>query len=261
MKKILKKILPLKTQHFLYKLFFYKKIQINKLKERELEKEIAKNVFKDELVIRSGPFIGMKYTDTAFCSTILPKLVGSYEEPIQNWINEAIHKGYKKIIDIGSAEGYYSVGFAVKSPESIIYAYDIDNDALTENKKVAKLNGVENNIIFKNLCDHKELNGITEDNTLIICDIEGAEKELLDPTKSPSLVKADLIIESHDILRKGVSELLIKRFCKTHKIEIIIDYLRNSTSVLHYSNKNDIIKTLLNEKRGGVMRWIRMTKI
>lgn len=261
MKKYLKKILPLKTQHFLYKLFFYKKIQINKLKERELEKEIIKNVFKDELIVRSGPFVGMKYTDTAFCSTILPKLVGSYEEPIQNWINEAIQKNYKKIIDIGSAEGYYSVGFALKSPESIIYAYDIDDSALTENKKVAQLNGVENKIIFKNLCDHKELNEILENNTLIICDIEGAEKELLDPTRAPSLLTTDLIIESHDILKNGISELLIKRFHTTHKIEIVIDYPRNITNALAHSNKEYIIKTLLEEKRGGTMRWIKMTKI
>ena len=53
--------------------------------------------------------------------------------------------------------------------------------------------------------------------------IEGAEEELLDPDLAPALRKLDIIVESHECLRKGITQKLISRFEATHTIEIIED--------------------------------------
>jgi len=224
--------------------------------------EIIGTIFKNNLIIRNGPFKGMLYTHNAFGSALFPKIIGTYEEPIQKWIYEAINSNYDNIIDVGSAEGYYSVGFVKFSKSSKVYAYDINDKALDENKKLAKKNDVEDKIIFKNLCDHEELNQRIRDKTLIICDIEGAEKELLDPKKSPNLKFADLIIEAHDCNVKNITELLIRRFYQTHKIEIVVDYPRDLRLVLPYSTDTDLAKSLVNEGRPSKpMKWLRMTKL
>lgn len=235
------------------------------IKFQEFRKNISdtiNTIFKNDLTVRSGPFKGMLYTNNAFGSTLFPKIIGTYEEPIQKWIYEAINVNYDNVIDIGSAEGYYSVGFAKFSNNSKIYAYDIDDKALTENKKLAKMNGVENKIIFKNLCDNKELAQIITDRTLIICDIEGAEKTLLDPKKTPKLKLADMIIEAHDCYAKNVTELLIQRFYQTHKIEIAVDYLRDFRLALPYSENIDLAKSLVSESRSSnALKWMRLTKL
>jgi hypothetical protein len=59
-------------------------------------------------------------------SLLSPRIIGSHESPIHSWIAEAIAQNYEKILDIGSGEGYCAVGFALKSPMSAVYAYDIN---------------------------------------------------------------------------------------------------------------------------------------
>ena len=39
--------------------------------------------------VQSGPFSGMKYIEKAYCSSICPKLTGTYEKEIQNTIKTA----------------------------------------------------------------------------------------------------------------------------------------------------------------------------
>jgi hypothetical protein len=52
----------------------------------------------------------------------------------------------------------------------------------------------------------------------MMCDIEGAERELLDPDASPALKGMDIIVESHECLIQGITQLLIDRFKATHHI-------------------------------------------
>jgi hypothetical protein len=58
---------------------------------------------------------------------------------------------------------------------------------------------------------------------LVLCDIEGAEKDLLDPDVAPSLKGMDLIVESHECLLPGITQLLLNRFKDTHQITLVQD--------------------------------------
>lgn len=57
----------------------------------------------------------------------------------------------------------------------------------------------------------------------MLCDIEGAEKDLLDPTSAPALKGMDITVESHECLIPGVTQLLIERFKDSHQITLAQD--------------------------------------
>jgi hypothetical protein len=58
---------------------------------------------------------------------------------------------------------------------------------------------------------------------LVLCDIEGAEHSLLDLAAAPDLASMDLIVESHDALRPGMTGDLMRRFAATHDITLVTD--------------------------------------
>ena len=58
----------------------------------------------------------------------------------------------------------------------------------------------------------------------MFCDIEGAEDELLDPSLAPALKELDIIVESHECIRAGITQRLISRFEATHDIQLVEDY-------------------------------------
>jgi predicted O-methyltransferase YrrM len=148
-------------------------------------------------------------------------VIGCYESQLHNWINEAIACGYDRILDIGCAYGCYAVGFALKSRNSKVYAYDIDQKARENTAQLARLNGVSEKVQVRSLCTLDELNREVSNRTLIFCDIEGNEGDLLCPDLAPVLSRADLIVEMHDNYRPGVTETLARRFVPSHQIEII----------------------------------------
>jgi hypothetical protein len=256
-----------KSYHSTY-LYKYRLNKLKKEKENNLFKRIANeaivmnDVFDNKFEILNGPFKGMNYLNRSSCSTMLPKILGSYEEPIQDWIIEIItKKKHTTILDIGSAEGYYAVGFALNLPEAKIIAYDIDEDARNNLKELVNLNSVLN-IEIKDECTHEELNKICKPNTLIFCDIEGFERILLDPLKVPNFKYVDLIVEAHDCFVPNITELLINRFCLTHKASIVIDYPCRLNK--YYTPKQPTEKQysqIIDEERANYMRFIYFKSI
>ena len=57
----------------------------------------------------------------------------------------------------------------------------------------------------------------------MLCDIEGAEKDLLNPEAAPALKHMDIIVESHECLLPGITQVLVDRFKETHHITLVND--------------------------------------
>src|SRR5690348_1337426 len=74
--------------------------------------------------VNSGPFKGLEYISGAAGSAYTPKILGCYEQEIHAFIEEIINKSYSVIVDVGCAEGYYAVGFAYRSSDVKVYAFD-----------------------------------------------------------------------------------------------------------------------------------------
>ncbi len=243
--------------------YYYKAKKEKKRKRLQMEEEsIINTVFKGNYMVHNGPFKGMNYIRSASGSALLPKILGSYEEPIQEWVNQVIEeKKYESILVIGCAEGYYACGFAWKLPDTTVYAYDIDPEARKKANQLKEINNL-NNVVIKAECTHEELNSKAKPNTLVFCDIEGAEDTLLDPVKVPNLRYVDMIVESHDCYVKGITEKLIKRFYFTHKIKIAVDYpFRINVYQTPNSVDKELMKRITNEKRFPYMKFLYMESI
>jgi len=171
--------------------------------------------------VLSGPFAGMVYVPQATGSALMPKLLGSYESELHETIEKIAATEYAAIVDIGCAEGYYANGLARCLPAARIYAFDIDPEARALCSAMARLNGVEERVVVAGKCGTDELNTLLTERSLIVCDCEGFESELLRPNLVPALAQADILVELHDQVQPGLTPMLLSRFQETHEATLI----------------------------------------
>lgn len=194
----------------------------------------AKEIFSD-LTVKNGPFKGMKYPD--FYTTggsIFPKLLGSYERELHPLLEELVKNKYSEIINVGSAEGFYSIGIALKIPDAIVYAYDTEVEAQNACKAMSKLNNVSERVKIEATCTAKTLNEFKfTGRNLIISDCEGYEKQLFTEENLQNLKNSDILIEVHDFKDKQTSTYLKRLFSQTHSLKII-DSLSDHLKVMRY---------------------------
>jgi len=172
-------------------------------------------------VVLGGPFQGMTFVRNVAEGCCVPKLLGCYEEELHPHVERAISAGYEQVLNIGVAEGYYAVGLARRMPRARIFAFDIDENAQRTCAAVAAANGVSARVEISGLFRGEDFARYGDARTLLICDIEGAEKDLLDPAKYPALAHMDVIVELHDCVEPGLSRLIPERFAGTHEITLV----------------------------------------
>lgn len=232
------------------------KVRLREEQKKKLELHIMSDVFANQYIVHNGPFKGMKYIKTSSGSTLLPKVIGSYEEPIHEWIEDVVSRQYANIVNVGCAEGYYACGFAMRMPNARVIGYDIDVTARLNSKTLQNLNQLTN-LTIENECTHETLNVQSQTNTLIFCDIEGYEDYLLDPLKVPNLKNVDILLEAHDCFIEGITERLIQRFNETHIIKIIVDYpFRKNFYTTPIKASKQQLEIIFNEDRSRYMNFI-----
>jgi hypothetical protein len=175
------------------------------------------------LVVQDGPFRGMRYVSRSHGSALLPKLVGAYEAELHGVFRTIVARPYRTVIDIGCAEGYYAVGLTLRLPGAVTYAFDISGPAQERCRELAELNGVRDRVVVAGECTAQRLQDLVRPQTLVVCDCEGAEVELLDPEQAPALRQADLLVELHDDLRLDVeiTPTLLSRFRDSHDVTLL----------------------------------------
>jgi hypothetical protein len=151
--------------------------------------------------VLSGPFQGMAYPIRAAEGARAARLLGAYEASLEPVIEEIITRAPPVILDIGCAEGYYAVGLARRLPQSRILARDTSEQAQTLCRALAQANSVQDRVEIGGLWTHADFALCETTKTTVICDIEGAEAELLDPTAAPALTQADILVEVHEGMR------------------------------------------------------------
>lgn len=178
---------------------------------------IARGLSPGELAVQAGPFAGMRYLPFASGSGLLPKLAGSYEMELHAAVAESISRSPTQLINIGAAEGYYAIGYALRLPGLAIHAFETDILARQRLRDLARHNGVLGRVRIRERCCHRRLERTIAARTLIVCDCEGCEGDLLDPHRVPRLRAADLIVELHVERQPAVADLMLSRFAPTHE--------------------------------------------
>ena len=181
------------------------------------------------ITVQSGPFKGMRYLDETVWGSILPKWLGSYEAELHPIIARIVEHSYDTIIDVGCAEGYYAVGLALAIPAAKIYAFDTDFISRAQVRRLALLNKVRDRLQIRASCNHSDLDALSSGDTLVVCDVEGFEAQLLNPESALSLRQSDILVEVHEALDSlEVERLLQSRFAASHRIQRLTASSRNS---------------------------------
>jgi hypothetical protein len=213
--------------------------------------------------VASGPFRGMRYGHAAIGSVLSAKLIGSYERELHPWVDEIIATPYRTIHVVGCAEGYYAVGLARAMPHATVIAYDLDPHVPTILADMAARNGVAARVHFGGPFVPASLADPPAAAALIVCDVEGAEASLLDPTVDPRLLRCDLLVEIHDALTGSIESVIQSRFTATHRIRRVAAERRTGHDLplrLRGVLTNDRAEQMMNERRKRGLSWLLMQR-
>lgn len=175
--------------------------------------------------IQQGPFEGMKYLCWHETGNFLPNVLGCYELELHDHVERIIGLRPDAVINVGSAEGYFTLGMGRRLPETKLIAFEMLASARYFLAKNAALNGMKSRVDQRGVCTPAELDRALSDyrQPLVFCDCEGFEDAALDPARVKNIVRAIILVEVHDGpgFAPGVSQRLLDRFRGTHEIEIV----------------------------------------
>jgi len=173
----------------------------------------------------SGPFRGMILGPKCYPQTLL----GTYESELYPWLERIFATPFAHVIDIGGGTGYYAVGLALRMPNARVTVYELTASGRDVIASVARLNGVAGRITLLGECTPQNLGRAFEpgESTFVLIDVEGTEKELLDPVAVPALRSATILVETHDLIVPGCRDTVARRFAATHIIEEVTNRARS----------------------------------
>ena len=222
----------------------------------------AIETFIPDLRIRHGIFQGMRYPQIRSVeSALFPKLLGSYERELQPVLERICGQGYREIVNIGCAEGYYAVGLAMRIPGARVHAFDINPEAIRLCREMAALNQVSERVITGAFCDAAVLQGMRlAGKTLVVCDCEGYEKELFTTATVKLLAPHDVLVEVHDGVDITFSTYIRRLFEPTHRVEVIesLDDIKKARTYAYPELESYDLPTrkiLVGEGRPHIMEW------
>jgi hypothetical protein len=178
--------------------------------------------------VLNGPFRGMLQAlpmcdETGPGGDILVSL-GVYERELHGVVEEACSLNPRLVVNVGGYRGYYAVGLGLRLPQAAVVAYETVADNQRYIRVNAEQNGLTNFKVFGQ-CGTAELRECLEScapgsgdrpgSVLVVCDIEGAERSLMDPTSIPRLRDAAIILEVHG---QDIRDLMMTRFAASHHL-------------------------------------------
>jgi hypothetical protein len=169
--------------------------------------------------VAQGPFRGMRL-QRWFGGRWLRQLLGTYEREIWPAVEELCALDPQLIVNIGAANGYYSVGLALRLPRARVIAFEGDAVLKRVLRRTARANGVAERVHARGWCDPAKLRQALASpvQRAVVCDADGGEDVLLDPERVPELTVIPILVELHDHLCAGVSDRIRARFQPTHRI-------------------------------------------
>jgi hypothetical protein len=213
--------------------------------------------------VRSGPFKGMKYLQMSIGSELMPKFLGTYELELYGTIEKICQKQFLNIVNVGAGEGYYTVGLAIRNPNTNFITFEENKRAHDLIKELATFNGVLDRIKVLGFCELKDLKGCLSntDKNLVLMDIEGGEINLLDPIMIPELQKCFMLVEiHHPVSNDHLGRTIRERFNRSHQIteipfrgRVIEDF--PITFLKRFFPKKEYIIRAMDEERQVGLRW------
>lgn len=226
------------------------------------------SLFPPSVHIVSGPFCGLRYSVHSQGSYHSCKILGTYEKELHSIINSIQAAAYDTLIDIGAAEGYYAIGLACTSSIRHVIAFEVEQKGRALMTEIAKKNKLKALIDVRGRCEVIDLQSllVTSGRSIIICDVEGYEAGLLDPSLVDGLRRVSILVEIHDSMRPGTGDLLRRRFQPTHSIASVCTAPRTwedfpEKTMLSRSLPRSLTVRAMNEGRASEMSWFWMVPV
>ncbi len=171
----------------------------------------------------SGPFLGMKWMYAHSGRPYYPYILGTHEKELSPVVNALCVKRFDIVVNIGAGHGYYAVGFARRQPHAQVIAFEAQPERMAFLQQIAEMNDVAERLRIHGLCDAPALSSALSSTgtCLVLMDIEGAERSLLDPSACPRLRECHVLVEVHDFADRKAGEIVSQRFRDSHRIREI----------------------------------------
>lgn len=212
-------------------------------------------------VVAAGPFQGMSIdTRTSWGDgALIPKLLGCYEAEVVDALAGLKDRAFDIVINVGCAEGFYSVAAArfLGIPRSV--AVDLDPEARAATLRNAEANGVAGRVETLDRLDAAGLAALARETprALVISDCEGFELDLFAPATVAALGQAVCLIECHDFAGRAVLAPLSERFGASHDLQVITEGPRDPNRYPVLRKLDSLERWLaISEHRPETMHWL-----
>lgn len=208
----------------------------------------------------AGPFTGLLLEPRPF----LPHLLGTYELELHGVIEGLCARPWHKIVNVGGGNGFYIAGLGRRVPDAQLVVFELEAEARDVIRRTMERNGLSARTQLLGTADPGGLETACrgEGPTLVVMDVEGAEVELTDLTNVPSLRRATILVETHDVLRAGCRDAIVAQLAPTHVMHSIAtvprtlaDFPRELAPVLMHLAPARCLAAVL-EPRGGPQEWL-----
>ncbi len=216
----------------------------------------------EEVTLLHGFFKDIQFTQTEDLQAgIAQKLYGVYEVELTDELNLLTGNKYDFIINIGAAEGLYSLAFEKIWRDTPIYSFEQDYETRELLREMCSINNSRSVIVLGEF-DLNSIKQINSDNRgLIFCDCEGFEGEIFAPHQLKHFANCDLVIETHDHIVPSLTDKLITDLSKSHTTHIIEQFsLEQRAAIIteqsFKQNDSQVQINLLNENRDPKNCWV-----
>ena len=211
-----------------------------------------------------GPIAGLRLIADRIDEVDAPtaKLIGCYEAETHAALAAAIASQPSRFIDLGAADGYFAVGVGLAAGIPVD-AFDLSPAARDLTRQTAALNGVE--LTMHAGATTRSVSALPIrhlDRAILLCDIDGPERDLFTPGLVDQVRSSYVIVEMHVKANADVESALIGRFGRTHDVHVVEAVRRDpdayaELSIFSGDDRDHAINEL--RYRDDGLRWLIAT--
>ena len=219
----------------------------------------------------SGLFQGMKLVKKSnwdkkiykFNTDLSSKIVGCYEQEIQNKIAELQKKNKKKyFVNFGAGEGYFALGVLHSRLFEKSLAFEISELSRNIMIENSKLNNLQDKLLIKKDANKNFLKDFDSNfkeisDIFLLVDIEGDEFSIFDDENLQVIQNCNLIIEFHRLHDDKKNQEFIAKIKKYFNVETLTTSNRDFSKISLLRDLNDDDRWLIaSENRPYKMSWL-----
>lgn len=239
---------------------------ITKAAAKQRRKMLANAIFaRHGGVVQRGAYQGLRLDGGSNVSRgpLGLKILGLYEPPVVAVIEAAAP--FRDLVNFGAADGYMSLGPLKAGFCQRSICFELTEQGRRAVGENAALNGLSDKVVVRGKADETVMDqlreiGVDPSRMVLLCDIEGAEFDVLSREVLADLRGATIIVELHDrIMTNGATlrDALIKRIPKGARHRILRADGMNYAGIEDLDTLNDNDRALvMSEGRKAIGEWL-----